>query len=108
MNTNESKIEEGTISFWIKENKLIYNDNQTTPISAISPEGGSIFILKDADNKIKFFYVVLGKGRVDLEYNVSDLDSNNKHMFVFTWSLKDQRLILYIDGIEKVSKEISF
>jgi hypothetical protein len=108
MNTSEFKINKGTISFWIKENKLLYNDNQTTPIFSTNPDGGSIFMVKDGDNKIKVFYVVLGKGRIDLEYDVSNLNSSIKHMFTFTWSLDDQKMILYIDGQEKMLKEIKF
>ncbi len=108
MNDSEFKINEGTVTFSLDANKLKYNDSKTTPIFSIAPEGGSIFVVKDNDNKLKFFYVVLGKGRVDLEYDVSNLDPNIKYRFAFTWSLKDQKLVLYIDGKEKSSRDIIF
>lgn len=108
MDTNKLKIDEGTISFSIKENKIIFNDSKTTPIFAINPEGGSIFMIKDADNKLKVFYVVLGKGRVDLESDVSHLEQNKKHMIAYTWNLKEKKLKLYIDGIIASTQNIPF
>ncbi len=71
MKNDQIKIDVGTVSFWIKENQVQFNDSKTTPIFAINPVGGSIFMVKDDDNKFKVFYVVLGKGRVDLEVDVS-------------------------------------
>jgi hypothetical protein len=106
--SNNLNIDEGTISFWTPENKLQFNDGKTTPLLSINPEGGNIFILKDDDNKLKVFLVALNKGRVDLEHDISKLDSSNKHMIVVTWSLKTKELSLYIDGNKASTKEIIF
>lgn len=102
------KIDQGTITFWTKENQINFNDGKITPLFTIAPTGGSIFVVKDADNKLKVFYVVLDKGRVDLEYDVSSLNPNDKHMIAFTWSLENRELVLYIDGQKVVSRSISF
>ncbi|MEY2664746.1 MAG: hypothetical protein RIT04_554 [Candidatus Parcubacteria bacterium] len=109
MNVNELKINLGSVSFWIKENQIQFNDSKATPIFAINPEGGSIFMIKDEDNKIKVFYVVIGKGRVDLEVDVSSLNSTEKHMVAYTWDLfEGKKLTLYIDGKEVATKGIPF
>lgn len=99
-------IKEGTINFWIKENQLNFTDSKTTPIFAVSPEGGSIFMVKDQDNKLKVFFVVLDKGRTDLEYDTASLSSDTKHMFSLTWNLNKKELNLYIDGVKVVQQEI--
>jgi uracil DNA glycosylase len=49
---------------------------------------------------MKFFHVVLGRGRSDVEYDVSDLEPNQRHMFAFTWSTEAQKLKIFIDGEE--------
>jgi hypothetical protein len=54
--------------------------------------------LKDVDNKVKFFHVTLGKGRSDIEFDVSTLDSNKPHFFAITWSKKNKENQLFIDG----------
>lgn len=105
---NNLSIEKGTITFWIRENKIQFNDNKITPIFSVNPAGGSIFIVKDDDNKLKVFYVVLEKGRIDLEYDVSNVDPAKKHMIGFTWSLEDKKLKLYFDGKVVLEKEIGF
>lgn len=105
---NSLSIEKGTITFWIKENKIKFNDNEITPMFSVNPSGGSIFIVKDNDNKLKVFYVVLGKGRIDLEYDVSGINSAEKHMVAYTWSFEDRKLNLYFDGSVVASKNITF
>ena len=107
-NTNQSNILEGTIEFWIKEKKVDYSNNQAIPLFQINPLGGSILIVKDSDNKIKLFHVFLGKGRTDIECDVSKLDKSVKHMFAFTWSVKNKELKLYIDGKLKKSATIKY
>lgn len=97
-------IKEGSITFTTKENTLFFDDRQISTLFSTNPQGGSILMIKDSDNKIKILFIVLGKGRVDLEYDVSKLPSSKKHMFAFTWSLKDEKMVLYIDG-EKVKEE---
>lgn len=101
-------ITKGTIEFTIRENKVDYSDGESAPLFQISPLGGSILIIKDSDNKIKLFHEYLGKGRTDIEFDVSKLDKNKKHYFAFTWSVKDKELKLYIDGELKQTEEIKY
>ena len=96
--SNKIDIEKGTISFWIKENQIKFDNNQLLSFININKPKGSIFILKDADNKIKFFYVYLEKGRTDIEWDCSHLVSNKKHMIATTWSQENKEINLYIDG----------
>lgn len=107
-NSQKSDINEGTIEFEVNADKINYSNGEVVPLFQISPQGGSIFILKDVDNKIKFFHVYLGKGRTDVEYDVSNLDKNKKHMFVFTWSVKNREIKIYIDGVLKKTAKISY
>ena len=107
-NNDKLSILEGTISFWIKEHKVDYSSNEVIPLFQISPFGGSIFIVKDSDKKIKFFHVYLGKGRTDIEFNVSNLDKSKKYMFTFTWSVKNKELKIYLDGKISKTKKISY
>ncbi len=108
MNNQNANIIEGTISFWIDKGKIKFNDNKAKPIIHLSPTNGSIFMVKDNDNKIKFFHILLGKGRTDIEYDVSNLDSNQKHMFAVTWSIPKKEIILYIDGNQVEKTVISY
>lgn len=108
MEENQLKIEQGSISFWIKEKAVVFNDGKVTRFFEINPDGGSILCVKDDDNKLKVLFVVLGEGRVDIEYDVSTLDIEKRHMIAFTWSLKDKELKLYLDGQMVQEKTISF
>lgn len=105
-NQNTFSIEEGTITFWVKEEKIKWSDYKATPLFEKSEGGNSIFIIKDNDNKIKCFHVYFERGRTDLEYDVSNLPSNKPHFFVFTWSVKSKKLALYIDGEFKQESNI--
>jgi len=91
-------LKEGTIEFWVKENKVQWNDNQSIVFVNFSNPEGSIFIVKDNDNKLKFFHVILGKGRTDAELDVSLLSNNERHYIAATWSLSKKEIALYIDG----------
>ena len=103
-----SNILEGTISFWVKPKQIDYANNTVVPLINLNPKSGSIFIVKDSDNKIKAFHVYLGKGRTDLEYDVSTLDSSKEHMFVLTWSVSLKELNLYVDAKKVVSKKLVY
>lgn len=108
MTNREMDIKEGTISFWINEDKVQFNDGQAIPLMQHSPSNGSIFIVKDGDNKIKFFHVYLGKGRTDVEHDVTSLDPKQRHMIAVTWSLKNKEIIMYIDGQQVEKTEIKY
>jgi len=97
-------LEEGTIEFWVKAGKLRWNDGLIQVLINISNEQGNIFIVKDSDNKLKFFHVFLGKGRTDVEIDTSDLSSDKDHYIAATWSVNNKQTILYIDGGEKTAK----
>src|SRR5450756_1094499 len=96
--SNDWNIEEGSITFWVRKNKLRWNDGAITPLVNLTNDKGNIFITKDSDNKLKFFHVAFGKGRSDIEVDVSKLDETRDHMVAVTWSKKDTKNSLYIDG----------
>lgn len=93
-------IRQGTIEFWVRQDKIQRNDNKTTVLFNFAPENknGSLFMVKDDDNRLKFFYVVLGQGRADTEVDVSGLSQDKPHHIVATWSLKNRKANLYVDG----------
>lgn len=108
MDKQKTDIKIGTVTFWTKENSIQFNDNNTTLLAQFYTEEGSILIMKDSDNKVKFFHVYLGKGRTDIEYDVSKLDPNKRHMFAFTWSVQEKELAMYIDGQKVTSAKIKY
>jgi len=107
-NTEELNILQGTLSFWIKENKIDFDGDETIPLFQANPIGGSIFVVKDSDKKIKLFHVYLGKGKTNIEYDASKLDSSKKHMIAFTWNVKGGKLELYVDGKLEKNKRINY
>lgn len=107
-NPNKIDIEKGSISFWIEANKIKFADNELYPFVDINNPKGAIFIIKDADNKIKFFYVYLGKGRTDIEWDCSKLEDDKKHMIATTWSQEDKEIKLYVDGELKETSKMEY
>jgi len=99
MNKDTSpKIDEGSLNFWIKPHQLKYDDNKAKRLVQVSPDGGSILVVKDKDNLIKFFHIYLGKGTTDVQYDVSKLNPSEPHMFTATWSTLENKNKLFIDG----------
>lgn len=106
-------VEVGTVTFWIRKNKLNWNDGLIRVLMNLSNYSnarakGSILILKDSDNKLKFFHVILGKGRTDVETDVSILSVSEDHFFAFTWSIETGEIIMYIDGEKAKRSEIKY
>ncbi|MCK4652099.1 MAG: hypothetical protein KAT13_03310 [Methanosarcinales archaeon] len=97
-------LREGSIDFWVEKNKLRWNDGLIQILVNIPTEQGNILIVKDSDNKLKFSHVLLGKGRTDVEIDVSDLSINESHHIAATWSISKKEIVLYIDGGEKTAK----
>lgn len=91
-------LREGTIEFTVEKNKLRWNDGLIQVFVNLSNEQGNIFIVKDSDNKLKFFHVLTGKGRTDVEIDVSKLSINEPHYIIATWSVSKKEIFLYIDG----------
>ncbi|MCK4744938.1 hypothetical protein KAS41_02665 [Candidatus Parcubacteria bacterium] len=91
----------GTITFWIPNNLFKFNDNQSHILVKYSNAYGSIFIVKDEYNKLKFSHVITGQGRTDVEIDVSDLDSMDNHMIAASWDVAKKQIKLYIDGNKK-------
>jgi len=107
--TKEIDIREGTIEFWVREDKVQWNDNKSTVMFNISVNNtGSLFMIKDDDNILKFSHLILGKGKTDLETNVSNLSLDKPHHIAVNWSVGKREVILYIDGELKDKKEISY
>ncbi|MBN1175340.1 hypothetical protein JXA48_01725 [Candidatus Woesearchaeota archaeon] len=98
---NKINFKEGSINFWIPENVFDFDDNQTHILVNQGNLEGSIFIVKDGDNKLKFFHVLLGKGRTDVVIDVQELLKSEKHMITATWSISKKEINLYIDGGKK-------
>lgn len=107
---NDWDIDEGTISFWVRKDKLQWNDGKMHVLLNLTKEdaSGSIFMVKDSDNKLKFFHVILGKGRVDVETDVSELSTKEDHQVAVTWSLKEKQIRLFIDGKVVADSKIKY
>jgi len=104
-------LKQGTIEFWMREDKIQWSDNKTNILFNIpvnNTENGSLFMVKDEDNKLKFFHVILGKGRTDVEADVSGLSNKKPHHIVVTWDVNKQTIILYIDGKQASETKIEY
>ena len=108
ISSNQVNLQEGTIEFWVKENKLIWNDVRANVLFNISKGDGSLFMVKDSDNRLKLFHVILGKGRTDVEVDVAELSINKSHYIVATWSTEKKEVALYVDGELKAKSEIQY
>lgn len=91
-------FKKGTLNFWIPAGLFEYDDNIAHILVNYMDSMGSIFIVKDDDNKLKLSHVVIGKGRTDAEVDVSRLSSRDRHMVTATWSLDKKEIRLYVDG----------
>jgi len=110
-NTKEKKIDirEGSITFWVKENTVQWNDNQITVLFNITVNTtGSLFMVKDNDNKLKFFHVFLNYGRTDVETVVSMLDPSKRYCIAGNRSVYKKKICFYIDGELKDKKSIQY
>ncbi len=105
---SQVNMKEGIIEFWVKEKKLIWNDGVAQVLFNISKSDGSVFLIKDDDNKLKFFHVILGKGRTDAEIDVSNLSTDESHHVVATWSTEKKEIALYLDGKLRVKTKIQY
>jgi hypothetical protein len=91
-------IAEGSITFWTKENQVDWSSSDVIILFEKSFNGNSILILKDADSKLKFFHVFLGKGRTDVALDVKELNQSERHFIAVTWSTTAKEIALYVDG----------
>lgn len=98
LNKNELNIEEGTVTFRVNAGNVNWADSQTIPLFELSNNGNSIFIVKDSDNRLKLFHVFLGKGKTEVEGDVSNFPSSEPHFIVATWSVSKKEVALYVDG----------
>ena len=64
-------------------------------------------MLKNKFNSFQINYVIIWKWRIDLNYNVSNLNSKQRHMIAITWNENDA-IILYIDWKEVQKEQIIF
>ena len=106
MNDNVT-IRQWTIAFWIKENSISYNDNKDTLLFTVNPEWWSILMDKDENNNLHVAFVVLWSWRIDLFYDVSNLESKIAHMVAFTWNV-DCKISLYIDWQLVKQRDVTF
>ncbi len=108
MSEQDFNIEEGSVTFWIESNKLNYSDGKSTILLNNSNKDGSIFIVKDKDNSLKFFHVYYGFGRTNVEIDVSRLNSNEKHFIGATWNIKEKKIVLYLDDKNSAESLIKY
>lgn len=109
MNNGQTpNIDEGSINFWIKPHQVDFNNGKANPLVQVNPKGGSILIVKDSDNFLKFFHVFIGKGRTDVMCDVSNLSPVEPHMITATWSVSTSEIKLYIDGKIRAERTIDY
>ena len=98
-NDDELNLKIGHIGFWIKRNEIEWDDNKAIVLVNIIKSDGGLFILKDSDNKLKCFNVALGRGKTEIETDVSELDSEKEYFIMFTWdTISTKEISIWIDG----------
>lgn len=112
LNFSNLDLKVGSLEFWVKENKLDWSDSRATIFFNIAKSDGSLFVIKDSDNKLKCYHVILGKGRTDIELDILKLDKfdkNKAHQIVITWDINTaKKLSLYVDGKLAETKNIEY
>ena len=108
MTDNQSPdIYVGSYCFWLKKG-MRYNDGQEAVLFNMRKDEGSIILKKDTKNCLDFTHILVGKGKANLEYDVSSLSSDSAHMFGFSWSVKNKEIKLYIDGEFAAKKHMKY
>lgn len=103
MNEQIIDIREGSINIWIEANEVDFSNNKAIPIIKLNSHNGNILIVKDSDNKLKFFHIFLDKGKTYVECDISNLDPDIRHSITGAWSIKNREIAIYIDG-NKINK----
>lgn len=104
---NKINFEEGTLSFWVPEGAIDYDDNKFIYLINYNTNEGYFKVVKDKDNGIKVLYEYFNKGKCNLKASAAELDDNDKHHVAVTWSLSERRVKLFIDGQERDTCEIN-
>ena len=87
---------EGTISFWVRARKLDWGDNKKVTLFEVSRAEGTILILKDNKNMLRALYQAKPHKK-ELLANVANLSNQDDHQVAFSWSQKNNKIILYLD-----------
>lgn len=96
-------FEQGSISFRIPAGRIDYNGNTSVQLFSHVSDLGTFTIIKKKDNGIQVNYNYFDKGVCCLEQDASILDNDDEHNILISWSLKEGKIILFID--EKKVKE---
>lgn len=96
-------IAQGTITLPVQPGEIKFGDGMRKPLWERKPTGGSLSIVKDADNQLKFFHTQEGGVDTQIAYDVSDLDPTVEHKIAAAWSVPRGELALYIDGDQVAS-----
>ena len=98
---------EGTVEFVVKAGKFRYDDGQYHSLVELHPADGTVSLVKGLDNVLRLSHAIAGGSETMLEYDVASLGAEKSHMFAVTWSVKDKKLVLYIDGEAVKEEEIA-
>jgi len=96
-------LREGTISFWVRANKLDWGNNKRVTLFEVSKRDGAILIFKDNKNILRVLYQVKPYKKRELSVDVANLSNKKDHQFALTWSQKNNNIILYLDD-QKVAE----
>lgn len=96
-------IHEGT-AVYVEAKGVRYGDGKARVMLHSRTKEGSILLLKDADNCLRFYHELTNRGRTVVEYDISSLSSETGHIFIITWSIERKEAIIYLDGKPVASK----
>jgi hypothetical protein len=102
----ELNLEEGTIEFVIRKNKLKLNDGVFHNLFSYANDLGKISITKTKSNFLIFLHQ-FGKIKTKAKVDVSKLEDKDHHIAA-TWSIKDEKIVLYVDGVKVAEEKMKF
>lgn len=100
----EWNFNQGTFSFWLKEN-ILFKNKQINLILKSKDKSKLLKIYKDENDFIRFIYQAPEIGTITRGAQIKKSDFSSTGIggvFVaFTWNLKEQKTTLYINGEER-------
>ena len=102
----EINFTEGTLSFKIPKGAIDYQGNEFVYLINYTTGENHLRIAKNRNNGIKISYQYDNFGKCQLEANAQDLDNEDEHEVLVTWSIKEGFVKLLIDGQERKICEI--
>jgi len=103
----EINFNQGTLTFYIPEGVIDYKNNKTINLINFNSKEGHIKVSKNKNNGMMVDYYYTNFGGCKLVVDAGDLDNQQKHEIIISWSTIEGVLKLNIDGTERGSCDLN-